>query len=117
VYLYRAITHKQKIYAMTTTVNFSFKQTVPTNHPFHELEIEFYGLAQLAYENDIERHCVINSVFVKKQFEDYSQGEQLPITQLDKQNEATGQMSRFLALCREAARKEYHAANKELIEA
>ena len=94
---------------MTTTVNFSFPQTIPTNHPMFELEIEFYGLAQIYYENDLERQCVVDSVFVKTIDQDYSQGKQVPITQLDKQSEATGEMSRFLALCREAARKEYHA--------
>jgi hypothetical protein len=100
---------------MTTTVNFSFPQIIPTDHPLHEREIEFYGLAQIAYENDIERHCIINTVFVKTVDQTYLQGEQLPVTQLDKQNEATGEMARFLDLCREAARKEYHAANKDAV--
>lgn len=100
---------------MTTTVNFSFPQILPTAHPLHHFEIEFYGLAQISYEDDIERHCIINTVFVKTIGQDYSQGDRLPITQLDKQNEATGETARFLDLCREAARKEYHALDKEAV--
>ena len=96
---------------MTTTINYSFTKTIPTNHPMFEIDIEFYGLAQIQMEGDVERHCIIDSAFVKTIDQDYSQGKQLPITQLDKQNEASGEMSRFLALCREAARKEYHAQN------
>jgi hypothetical protein len=93
-------------------VNFSFTQILPTNHPMFEIGLNFYGIAQLQYEGDIEHHCIIDSVFVKTYDQDYLQGKQLPITQIDRQNEATGEMAAFLGICREAARKEYNSLIK-----
>lgn len=97
---------------MTTTVNFSFSQTLPTSHPLFEIGLDFYGIAQLQHEGDIEHHCIIDSVFVKTFEQDYSQGKQLPITQVDRQNEASGEMGKFLGMCRDAARKEYNSLIK-----
>lgn len=97
---------------MTTTVNFSFSQNIATCHPLFEIGLDFYGIAQLQYEGDIEHHCIIDSVFVKTFDQNYSQGKPIPVTQLDRQNEEVGEMGKFLDLCRDAARKEYNSIIK-----
>jgi hypothetical protein len=102
--------HTKRLKKTVMQVNFSFIQEIKTAHPLHILQCEFFGTADIA--DDFEQTVTILNVSVKDSFKPYTDFKQLAITQIDKQDEETGDMARFLALCREAARKELHAQHK-----
>ena len=85
-------------------VNFSFQQVLPTAYPGFEITLDFSGVAIVTCEN----------VRIMNVFADTEMGGwdfDIP-NAYEAQNLATGQMGKFLGMCREAARNAAYKIQK-----